>query len=45
MIAELEAVEIVHREGSLNVGENIVVILVGARHRKEAFQACEYLID
>ncbi|MDI6886621.1 MAG: molybdenum cofactor biosynthesis protein MoaE [archaeon] len=41
----IEAVEIVHREGSLNVGENIVVILVGAKHRKEAFRACEYLID
>ncbi len=42
---EIEAVEIVHREGSLKVGENIVVILVGAKHRKEAFRACEYLID
>lgn len=42
---DIEAVEIVHRAGSLKVGENIVVILVGARHRKEAFQACEYLID
>jgi len=42
---EIEAVEIVHREGSLKVGENIVVILVGAKHRKDAFRACEYLID
>jgi molybdopterin synthase catalytic subunit len=42
---DIEAVEIVHRAGSLKVGENIVVILVGARHRKEAFRACEYLID
>ncbi len=42
---EIEAVEIVHREGALNVGENIVAILVGAKHRKEAFRACEYLID
>jgi molybdopterin synthase catalytic subunit len=42
---EIEAVEIVHREGSLKVGENIVAILVGAKHRKEAFRACEYLID
>jgi molybdopterin synthase catalytic subunit len=41
----VEAVEIVHREGSLKVGENIVVILVGAKHRKEAFRACEFLID
>jgi molybdopterin synthase catalytic subunit len=42
---EIETVEIVHREGSLKVGENIVAILVGARHRAEAFRACEYLID
>jgi len=42
---EVEAVEIVHRKGSLKVGENIVVILVGAKHRKNAFMACEYLID
>ncbi|MHC1623718.1 MAG: molybdenum cofactor biosynthesis protein MoaE [Candidatus Methanospirareceae archaeon] len=41
----VEAVEIVHRKGTLNVDENIVVILVGAKHRKEAFRACEYLID
>lgn len=41
----IEAVEIVHRAGSLRVGENIVVILVGAKHRREAFRACEYLID
>ena len=42
---EIEVVEIVHREGALNVGENIVAILVGAKHRAEAFRACEYLID
>jgi molybdopterin synthase catalytic subunit len=42
---DVEAVEIVHREGSLKVGENIVVILDGAKHRKDAFRACEYLID
>ncbi|MGB2727777.1 MAG: molybdenum cofactor biosynthesis protein MoaE [Halobacteriota archaeon] len=42
---EVEAVEIVHRKGSLKIGENIVVILVGAKHRKDAFMACEYLID
>jgi molybdopterin synthase catalytic subunit len=42
---EIDAVEIVHREGALKVGENIVAILVGARHRAEAFRACEYLID
>ena len=42
---DVEAVEIVHRKGSLEAGANIVAILVGAKHRKEAFRACEYLID
>ena len=41
----VEAVEIVHRKGSLVVGESIVAILVGAGHRKAAFRACEYLIN
>jgi len=42
---DVEAVEIVHRKGLLEAGDNIVAILVGAKHRKEAFRACEYLID
>mgnify|MGYP000235733943 CR=1 FL=1 len=41
----IEEVEIIHRKGSLKVGDNIAHILVGAKHRKEAFRACEYLID
>lgn len=42
---DVEAVEIAHRKGLLEVGDNVVAILVGATHRKEAFRACEYLID
>ncbi len=42
---DVEAVEIVHRKGSLEAGDNIVAILAGAKHRKEAFRACKYLID
>jgi molybdopterin synthase catalytic subunit len=43
---DVETVEIAHRRaGSHLVGENILLILVGAQHRKAAFQACEYLID
>ncbi len=41
----VETVEIVHRKGSLEAGDNIIAILVGAKHRKEAYRACEYLID
>lgn len=41
----IESVDIVHRVGSLLVGETILLIVVGAGHRKEAFTACEYIID
>jgi len=41
----IEEVEIIHRKGSLKVGDNIALILVGAKHRKDAFRACEYIID
>ena len=34
-----------HRTGSVEAGENIVSIHVASPHRKEAFQACEWLID
>ncbi|OGW19024.1 MAG: molybdopterin biosynthesis protein MoeE [Nitrospirae bacterium GWC2_57_13] len=36
---------ILHRVGVLPVGENIVLILVAAGHRDEAFRACRFCID
>jgi molybdopterin synthase catalytic subunit len=33
----LLSIDIVHRIGQLKVGNNILVIVVGAGHRKEAF--------
>jgi molybdopterin synthase catalytic subunit len=41
----VSSVSIVHRTGSLFVGETILVIIVGAPHRKEAFDACRYVIE
>ena len=38
-------VAIVHRTGRLEIGELAVAIAVAAPHRKEAFAACEWLID
>jgi molybdopterin synthase catalytic subunit len=38
-------VSIVHRVGKIGVGENIVLIVAAAEHRKEAFLACEFAID
>ncbi len=42
---DIESADIVHRIGNLKVGDPIVLIMVGAAHRKEAFRACEYIID
>ena len=39
------AVAMAHRTGSVGPQEPIVAIHVGSPHRKEAFRACEWLID
>jgi cyclic pyranopterin phosphate synthase len=38
-------VSVVHRKGKVEVGENIVIIVVGAAHRAEAFQGCRHVIE
>ncbi|HEX9758184.1 MAG TPA: molybdenum cofactor biosynthesis protein MoaE [Nitrospiria bacterium] len=38
-------VGILHRYGEITIGENIVLIVVGAAHRAEAFKACKWVID
>lgn len=44
---EFEIIEaaILHRTGRIPVGANIVLIVVGAAHRKEAFAAAAWMID
>lgn len=41
----LKSVDIIHRIGSLSVGDNIALIVCAAGHRKEAFEGCSYIID
>jgi molybdopterin synthase catalytic subunit len=41
----VEEAAIVHRYGSLKVGENILLVAVASAHRAEAFDACRYVID
>jgi molybdopterin synthase catalytic subunit len=36
---------ILHRYGAIDIGENIVLIVVGAEHRADAFKACKWCID
>jgi len=38
-------VTLIHRVGEIAVGENIVLIIVGAEHRQDAFRACSWCID
>jgi len=36
---------VVHRVGTLKPLDQIVLVAIGARHRGEAFAACEFIID
>lgn len=42
---EVNDILVVHRYGKLEVGDNIVGIIVSAPHREAAFDACRYCID
>lgn len=41
----LKSVDIIHRIGSLSVGDNIALIVCSAGHRKEAFEGCSYILE
>ncbi|MCX8206919.1 MAG: molybdenum cofactor biosynthesis protein MoaE [Methanothrix sp.] len=41
----VSSVDVAHRKGRLSLGEVIVVVVCASAHRKEAFQACEYVIE
>ncbi len=41
----IEDVSIAHRLGRLKIGEISLVVAVGSPHRKEAFEAAQYVID
>ncbi len=42
---EISDVAIIHRVGRLKPLENIVLVAVSAKSRKEAFEACSWVID
>ena len=41
----LEDVLVIHRYGTLEPGEMIMMVATAARHRKDAFEAAEFLMD
>ncbi len=42
---EIQHVRVVHRVGALQPTDPIVLVAVASCHRKEAFRACEFIID
>ena len=46
-LQEFDIIEalVLHRYGPIEIGENIVLIIVGAEHRADAFKACQWCID
>ncbi|KEI73116.1 molybdenum cofactor biosynthesis protein MoaE [Endozoicomonas elysicola] len=42
---ELQVVRVIHRIGQMHPGDRIVFVGVVSAHRKEAFAACEFIMD
>ncbi len=41
----LHDAEVIHRTGRIAPGEAIVLVMTAAAHRREAFEACDFLMD
>ncbi|HEY5288901.1 MAG TPA: molybdenum cofactor biosynthesis protein MoaE [Caulobacteraceae bacterium] len=41
----LHDVAVIHRTGEIAPGEAIVLVMTAAAHRREAFEACDFLMD
>ena len=42
---DLLGTQIIHRVGNLKAGDNIVLVATAATHRKQAFEAAQYIMD
>lgn len=42
---ELQAITVIHRVGRLSLGDQIVLVAIASRHRGDAFDACEFVMD
>jgi molybdopterin synthase catalytic subunit len=42
---DIRSVRVIHRVGALVPGDQIVLVAVASMHRREAFQAAEFLMD
>ncbi len=42
---KIENVTIIHRIGTLEVSDQIVLVIVTSKHRQEAFDSCNFIMD
>ena len=42
---EIENITIIHRVGKLLISDQIVLVIVTSKHRKEAFDSCNFIMD
>ena len=42
---KLESITIIHRVGTLSIGDQIVLVITSSKHRQEAFDSCNYIMD
>lgn len=42
---EIESVTIIHRVGTLGIGDQIVLVITSSKHRQAAFDSCNYIMD
>lgn len=42
---QLGSITIIHRIGDLSVNDQIVLVITTSKHRKSAFESCEFIMD
>ena len=42
---EIESITIIHRVGTLGIGDQIVLVITSGKHRQAAFDSCNYIMD
>tara|TARA_A200000159_G_scaffold155400_1_gene169137 strand:- start:231 stop:680 length:450 start_codon:yes stop_codon:yes gene_type:complete len=42
---EIDSITIIHRVGSLGIGDQIVLVITSSKHRQAAFDSCNYIMD
>ena len=42
---DIESITIIHRVGTLGIGDQIVLVITSSKHRQAAFDSCNYIMD